>query len=127
MFDIQATTIVKQNELKFDPQPNPYLEEFWELFDKKLKARNSKSVRIAKQISSLLRKQESNCAHCKTLIDVDKDPIRLIKINLNRNILEDCVIHKMCSETFRKKHIEELMDKCIKMKHREKKVNLKSQ
>lgn len=69
MFDIQSVKMQRENVLKFNPSPNPYLVEFKDIFDKKLKSALLRDENLNKVYTNLLRKQKGVCIVCKTNLE----------------------------------------------------------
>jgi len=82
----------RQNVLEFEPSPNPYQQEHYGVFDKRLKRALKKSHLHIRAIKRLLTKQRFNCPICKTGFTYEYEVLKRTK----NSVGEEIVVHKVC-------------------------------
>jgi len=82
----------RENVLKFDPSPNPYQQEYFGVFDKRLKRAFKKSQLHIRAIKRLLVKQSFNCPICKTGFSYEYEVLK----RTNNSLGQEIVVHKAC-------------------------------
>jgi RNA-directed DNA polymerase len=101
--DIQEIKVQRENHLKFEPSPNPYNPEDYDVMDKIRKRQILKDTRLAKLKVALLKSQDGRCLKCSEIIDLEEEAVEIDHIipkaeggkDSRKNLM---VLHKLCHQ-----------------------------
>lgn len=92
-----------ENELPFNPSPNPYNPEDYKKIDSRLKRQIKNDERLSKLKQNLLRSQDGMCIVCGKVIileeeQVERDHIIPLSEGGKDTFKNTAIIHKVCHQ-----------------------------
>jgi 5-methylcytosine-specific restriction endonuclease McrA len=101
--DIQEILVSRENQLPFNPSPNPYNPDDAKHIDSRLKRQIKNDQRLSKLKINLLRVQDGYCPICGEIIifeeeRVERDHIVPISEGGKDTFKNTVLIHKICHE-----------------------------
>lgn len=103
LVDIQEIKVARENQMKFEPSPNPYNPADKDIFDKSRKRAIKQENMLSKLKQRLLVKQDGYCVICGDVIELEGEKVErhhiIPKSKGGKDTMKNTMlIHKTCHD-----------------------------